>query len=158
MELTGTRFGDFQYEAEDILWLPEGLVGMPRLTRFLILDFEADLPLKWLQSIEEPAMGFLVADPRLFQPDYSLHLSRCDLGDMAVTDPADLVVFVLCTYRGDLEETTGNLLGPIVVHAGSRRGRQIILEDRDLSTRVPLFSADGATAADQRQAVGESRG
>ncbi|MBN2169793.1 MAG: flagellar assembly protein FliW [Candidatus Krumholzibacteriota bacterium] len=158
MELIGTRFGDFHYEDKDLLRLPEGLVGMPQLTRFLILDFEADLPLKWLQSIEEPAMGFLVADPRLFQPDYSLHLSRCDLGDIAVMDPADLVVFVLCTYKGELEETTGNLLGPIVVHAESRVGRQIILEDRDLSTKVPLFIADAATTGGSRQAVAEPRG
>jgi len=158
MELTGTRFGDFTYEEGDLLRLPEGLVGMPQLTRFLILDFEAELPFKWLQSVEEPAMGFLVADPRLFQPDYSLHLSRCDLGYMVVTDPADLVVFVLCTFGGDLREATGNLLGPIVVHAESRVGRQVILEDRDLSTKVPLFVADEAAVSGKRQAVGEPRG
>ncbi len=138
MELHGSCFGTIGYEEKDLLEIPSGLVGMPNLTRFLILDFEEQLPFKWLQSADEPSLGFLIAEPQLFRSDFALALAKEDLQDLDVDSLEDLVVFVLCTYRGDLEETTGNLLGPIIVHAGKRVGQQIIIEDGGFSAHESL--------------------
>ena len=106
MELTGTRFGDITYEQKDLLVLDSGLIGMPDQTEFLILDFEDDMPFKWLQSTRDASLGFLVGDPLLFRPDYQLALSRAELGGLDVKSPADLAVFVLCTMKDDIDYVT----------------------------------------------------
>ncbi|MCB1162117.1 MAG: flagellar assembly protein FliW [Candidatus Krumholzibacteriia bacterium] len=138
MQLTGTRFGAMEYREQDRITLPEGLVGMPNLRQFLIADFEEKVPFRWLQSVDDPSVGFLIAEPALFEPEFSLGLTESDLRGLDVSDPEELGVFVLCTFRGSWQETTGNLMGPVLVHAGSRRGRQVIVEDSGYSTHEPL--------------------
>ena len=138
MELQGTNFGKIAYEEGDLLTIPAGLVGLPRLTRFLILDFEEKVVFKWLQSVDDPAMGWLVAPPQLFRTDYALALLPEETAALAADSPADLAVFVICTYAGDLREITGNLLGPVVVNAGRRLGRQVIIDRSEFSTHEKL--------------------
>lgn len=150
MYLRATRFGDLEVADQDILQLPEGLVGLPHLKRFVILDLAEQAPFRWLQSVDEPGLGFLIAEPGLFDPDYNLALDAHDLRGLAVRAAAELSVFVLCTRRGPWSATTGNLLGPIVVHTESRRGRQLIVEDAGYSTHAPLRQT-AKEAAGERQ-------
>ncbi|MCP4548364.1 MAG: flagellar assembly protein FliW [bacterium] len=157
MELKGTRFGTLQYEDKDLLHLPEGLVGMPEQTEFLILDFEVDTPLKWLQSIKDSAMGFLVGDPLLFRPDYKLALVKSELQDLNVTSPEDLAVFVICTMQEEFEDITANMLGPIIVHVESRKGRQVIVEGSEFSTHENLYK-QSLEATELKSAVCEKVG
>ncbi|MBM4118586.1 hypothetical protein FJ251_12795 [bacterium] len=138
MDLRGTRFGNLEFTEQEVLELPEGLVGLPKLKRFLILDLAEQAPFRWLQSLDEPAVGFLIAEPGLFDPTYSLALDDHDLRGLAVRSATELTVFVLCTRRGAWSATTGNLLGPVVVHTETRRGRQLIVEDAGYSTHAPL--------------------
>lgn len=153
MDLRGTRFGDLEYAEQEVLELPEGLVGLPQLKRFLILDLSDQAPLRWLQSLDEPAVGFLIAEPGLFDPTYSLALDEHDLRGLAVRSVAELSVFVLCTRRGSWSATTGNLLGPVVVHTETRRGRQLIVEDAGHSTHTPLHQMSRETARERQLAA-----
>ena len=154
MELKNTRFGDIVYQEKDLLEITGGLVGFPDLTEFLILDFEAATPFKWLQSVSEPAMGFLIAEPRLFRPEYSLSLDKEDLAAFDTQSVGDLVIFVICTYREGMEKTTGNLLAPVVVSDHSRRGRQVILEGSVFTTSESVFTQSrGADAPDQQSKI-----
>jgi flagellar assembly factor FliW len=154
MRLFGTRFGTVDYEARDVLQLAEGLVGMPQLQRFLIMEFAEQAPFRWLQSLDDPAVGFLIADPVLFDSGFSLALDEHDLRDLAVNAPEELTVFVLCTRRGAWAATTGNLLGPVIVHTRARRGRQIIVEDAGYSTHAPLRQALRMPGEGRQRAAG----
>jgi flagellar assembly factor FliW len=150
MELSNTRFGTITYEEQDLIHLPKGMVGMPEMVDFLILDFEETTPFKWMQSLDDATMGFLIADPLLFNPDFSLALDKEDFSGLKVDSPEDLAVFVICTFRGKWSETTGNLMGPIIVHAEKRLGCQIIVEDASFSTHEsvhdPVLKAEAAKA------------
>ncbi len=138
MELSNTRFGTITYEEQDLIRLPKGMVGMPEMINYLILDFEESTPFKWMQSLDDATMGFLIADPLLFNPDFCLALNEEDFAGLEVDAPEDLAVFVICTFRGKWSETTGNLMGPIIVHAEKRLGCQIIVEDASFSTHEPV--------------------
>ncbi len=138
MELSNTRFGTINYEEGDPILLPKGMIGMPDMVNYLILDFEDETPFKWMQSLDDPTMGFLIADPLLFNPDFSLALSEEDSEGLQVNAPEDLAVFVICTFRGKWSGTTGNLMGPIIVHIDKRLGCQIIVEDASFSTHEPV--------------------
>ena len=154
MRLFGTRFGTVDYEEQDVLQLSEGLVGLPQLERFLVMEFAEQAPFRWLQSLDDPAIGFLIADPVLFDAGFNLALDEQDLRDLDVSAPEDLTIFVLCTRRGPWAATTGNLLGPIIVHTTARRGRQIIVEDAGYSTHAPLRKALRVPGADRQRAAG----
>ncbi len=138
MIISDTVFGDIQYTETDQLILPLGLVGMPHLTRFLILDFEGEHAFKALISTEEPGINFLISDPRNFNKDFDFTLLEPTRDAMKVEDDKDLSVFVLCTWRGKFESTTGNLLGPIVVNVKTRKGMQVILERGSYTTHESL--------------------
>jgi flagellar assembly factor FliW len=147
MELKGTRFGDFVIDEEDILHLAGGLIGMPLLQRFIIMDFDGETPFKWMQSVDDPLMGFVIADPRVFRPDFRLAAGEKELAALAPLIAEELIVFVLCTMRDENEVPTGNLLGPIVVNARTRRGVQVIDEQNLYNTHeaIPQESAPGAS-------------
>jgi len=142
MILKNTQFGDIQYTADDLLVLPEGLVGMPQYCHFLVLDFEGEHAFKVLQSTDESDINFLMADPRLFRPDFDYEAVAQAREPLGIESGEDLVVFVLCTWRESFENSTGNLMGPIVVNAETRRGLQVILEDGRYSVHESLFRVE----------------
>ena len=58
--------------------------------------------------------------------------------ELAISEPEDAVVFCPVTFDegGDLFYV--NLLGPFVVNATTRNGRQIVLSDSDFPVRAPI--------------------
>ena len=66
-----SRFGELQFAAGDVITLPEGLVGLPHLRRWILLDMDRELPLKWLQSLDDGAFGMPVTTPDFFAPNYA---------------------------------------------------------------------------------------
>ncbi len=142
MIIKDTIFGDIQYTEEDLLILPLGLVGMPHLTRFLILDFEGEHAFKALLSTEEPGINFLITDPRNFRDDFDFDLLEPTREALKIGRDDDQAVFVLCTWRGKFESTTGNLLGPIVVNVKNRKAMQVILERGAYTTHESLAAME----------------
>lgn len=138
MIIKDTIFGDIQYTDDDLLLMPLGLVGMPHLTQFLILDFEKDHAFKALISTEEPGINFLISDPRNFRADFDNRFLEPTREALKVEAEEEFAVFVLCTWRGKFESTTGNLLGPIVVNARTRKAMQVILESGSYTTHEML--------------------
>ena len=66
------RFGKLAYREEDIIHLPEGLVGMPDLRNWLVLEMGDDLPMKWFQSLDRGDFGFPVSQPAFFADTYDV--------------------------------------------------------------------------------------
>jgi flagellar assembly factor FliW len=138
MIIKDTIFGDIQYTEEDLLTLPLGLVGMPNMTQYLILDFDGEHAFKVLLSTEDPSINFLITDPRNFRPDYDLNTLKPTWDALKIDCEADQAVIVLCTWRGKFENTTGNLLGPIAVNTKTRKGLQVILENMEFTTHESI--------------------
>ena len=124
------------------LTFPVGLPGFAELRRFALSRWGGeDSPYARLNSLEDPAVAFLVAPPEAFFDDYDVALSDEDAGVLQLEDPADALVLVVITVGEKAEEATANLLGPVVVNTRQRRGMQVVLPDSDRSTRVPLRAA-----------------
>ena len=132
--LSGTRFGTVEFDGADVLQIEGGLVGMPALRRFVLFEAKPGSPFSWLQSLDEPSMAFLVADPDRYVPDYGGEVAR------RCPEITDAVVLATATVpSGRPNDTTLNLSGPIVVDAATRRGRQMVLEDSAYTTRHRVF-------------------
>lgn len=139
MLIESERLGSVEVDEDKVMTFADGLLGFPDARRFALVDASDDGTYFWLQSLDDPTLAFLAAVPWAFFPDYEPELSRSDQEDLAISDPSEVMVLCLLTITEDA--VTANLLGPLVVNAETRQGRQIVLDDSDYSARVPLAAA-----------------
>ncbi len=146
------RFGSFEVPLERVITLEGGLLGFPGARRHALLDHRPGSPFKWLLCIDEPELGFAVADPRDFVPGWEAPLERA--AAVLGCAPHDVAAFVLVTIPPAPTEIHLNLLAPVVVDLRTRRGCQLVLDDPalDPAHRVPLVRPGGDAGAGVRAA------
>ena len=66
MKIFTSRFGDIEIEEDRVISFPEGILGFEDLKKYAVIDMEEDNPLMWLQSIEEPALAFIITITAIF--------------------------------------------------------------------------------------------
>jgi flagellar assembly factor FliW len=121
---------------------PAGLPGFPQAHRFDLAPWgPAGSPFLLLSSTEEPDVGFVVVPPWVFYPEYEFELDTGTAERLALTASEDAVVFVVVTLRERPEDSTLNLLGPIVVNRHSHEAAQVVLPSAGYSVRAPLAVA-----------------
>jgi flagellar assembly factor FliW len=132
------RFGELNYRPQDVIHLPGGLVGLPGLRRWLLLDPDRELPLKWLQSLDRPDFGMPVTMPEYFQGEYAVPITEEMRRRIGPGKPEDYVTLIITTVHHGGEQVTGNLLAPLVINAATRQGLQQPLDHPNLSLRQEL--------------------
>lgn len=137
MDIHTTRFGALSVEDERIMHFSQGLLGFPEHKTFALIQTGDENYFFWLQSVEDPNLAFVVADPTTFFGEYSVPLREETLAEIELTEVAEAQTFVICNKVG--EWLTGNLLGPIIVNVRNRRGAQVVLTDKKWTTRQPLL-------------------
>lgn len=130
MDLLTTQFGKIQIDEENILEFRDGLAGFEEYKRFIIVSDKDLYPIFWLVSIDEPSLEFPIVNPFLFIPDYNPDIELKDEGE---------TIFAIVTLRKEIEKTTINLKGPLVIDINLKKGRQVILNDENYSPNYPLL-------------------
>ena len=153
MILHTTRFGDLECPADKALTIPSGIIGFPASTRYLILDHDRDVPFKWLQSLDQAELAFVIVDPVWFKRDYHVTIALDEIGELGPAKEEDLVMFVILTIPSDdPSRMTANLRGPVIVNAGTRIAKQLILRE-DYPTRAPVLHEEAAPPAIPGQSI-----
>ena len=116
----------------------DGIPGFPDTTRFVLVDIVDDGAFQTFQSVDDPTVGFVVAVPWLFFPDYAPELTETEQEELAIGRAEDALVFCPVALDPDEGRVYMNLLGPLVVNASTRRGRQLVLAGSDYPTRAPI--------------------
>ncbi len=121
-----TRLGEREVDLERVIHFPRGLIGFEQQRNFILLQLREDAPLLVLQSMDDPRLGLLVADPFSFKPDYAVHVSDMDQRLLKAEKREDLAVLVTASIPpGKPEETALNLFGPILINHQARLGLQV---------------------------------
>ena len=120
---------------------PEGLLGFPALTQYRLLEPPDGYPLKFLQSVEQEDISFVVLDIAPLKPDYTVPLSAVEAEALAIEKPEDAMVLTLVVVPKDLRQMTTNLAGPLVINARTKVGRQIALMGDQYPLRHPILGA-----------------
>ena len=139
MLIESERLGAVEVDDSKVITFADGLLGFPDAQRFALVDAGDDGTYFWLQALDDPHLAFLAAVPWAFFPDYEPELPGPDQDALELTDASDALVFCLLTFSD--EAVTANLLGPLIVNAATRRGRQIVLGESDYSAQMPLATA-----------------
>lgn len=132
-----TRFGPVEVDPTRLLLFTDGLVGFPSHKRFALISVGPQSSFYWLQSADDPNLAFVVTDPRLFVPDYTVAL-RDEDGQRVGAATTDLLQLFVIVNKVD-GVLTGNLQGPLVVNPANLYGTQLVMSDRRYSTRHPLI-------------------
>lgn len=135
-----TRFGPIPFDPTRIISLPAGLFGFAHRTRFILSEVkDRATPLKLLQSVEDPELGFLVLPLALDQgPIERRELQQA--GTRAGISPESLVVLAIVTLRAAPGEVccTVNLKAPILIDGERQLGSQQVLASDAYDVRHPL--------------------
>ena len=108
--------------------------GFPRHRQFVLVRLNDEGLLYAFTSIEDPELRFLVAPPEPFFPDYAPEIEDEVFAALNTKDPDRLLLLVVIT--AGVNETTANLLAPIVVDRDSRRAMQVILTGSGMPVRA----------------------
>lgn len=130
---------DITYEKEALIYFEEGLFGFEEYKKYLPLSIEEgnDATL-CIQSVEDPALSFIVMNPFMLLEEYNPVLSEEDRKKIGSVQDEDLSFYVICVIRDTAQESSVNLKSPIVVNTLTREARQVILESEEYRFCHPL--------------------
>lgn len=132
-----SRFGEINYNPEETILFPLGLLGFESLKHFVVMPNKKEGPLFWIQSTEDPDVAFVVTDPTDFFFDYQV---APDVEEKKIlgleTDDECFVLSVVTVSRE--REVTLNLSAPVFYSSKTNRALQVILDRSEFSTREPL--------------------
>lgn len=136
MDVRTSRFGVIEIAEDRVITFEHGLLGFPECSRYCLLEPGEDACFFWLQSLDDPALAFVVTDPSMFVPGYEASIRPEQAEALRLTNLGDAQVFVIVNKVDQM--LTGNLQGPLVINTAARLGMQLVLADRRWTTRHPL--------------------
>jgi reactive intermediate/imine deaminase len=151
MKINSPHFGSLEISPDRIVEFPAGLPGFENLLHYSLFypPGQTD-PASHLimQSVEDPAVAFDIANPARFGYEYKIALTdqQCDL--IGLTNPAEAVVAVMLVK--DVTSglpTSAGLYAPLVINSRTRRGVQVYIPHDPLLPRRQIVSTAMAPAA-----------
>jgi len=142
LKIATTRFGVMEIDAQKTISMPYGMLGFQQSQRYVVLPHKEESPFFWYQSLDDPSLAFVITNPFLFLPGYSVDLKET-IQRMAWEDPesgSPFEMFVVVTIpSGAPEKMTANLIGPLLINNRTREAVQLVLSDSPYSHQFPLF-------------------
>ena len=140
MKLKTKNFGELDVQEDKIITFEKGIPGFNQLKDYIIInDQEETSPFCWLQSIEEPALAFVLVNPFLVNPGYNPELPEAEVEKLGEARPEDYTVLSIVKVPKEVEQMTANLMAPIVINLKTRKGKQIITNGDNALVRYKIF-------------------
>lgn len=137
MKTIETRFGEVEYDPDNLLHFPAGMIGLPTLHDFIVMPNKKDGPLFWIQSVDDPDIAFVLTDPSNFFLDYLIVPDEQERNVLKVSDKDPCFMLSVVTVPPDYKVTI-NLAAPILFAPKTNRALQVILENTDYKSKTPL--------------------
>jgi flagellar assembly factor FliW len=139
MRTINTRFGEVEYDPENLLHFPAGMIGFPTLHDFVVMPNKKEGPLFWIQSVDDPAIAFVLTDPSNFFLDYHVAPDESEKNTLQINNDDECFVLSVVTVPKD-QEISLNLAAPILFSPRTNRAIQVILENTKYQSKTPLPS------------------
>ena len=133
MKIRTKFFGEIDIKDEQVILFPYGIYGFEDFNRFVLLhdvDYEEEneTVFRFLQCADYEHLCFTVINPEYVEPGYDPKLPENCIKKLGIFGGEDLVYLVIALINEDLEESTANMQGPIVINSKNMLGAQVILE------------------------------
>lgn len=136
-------FDEIEISEKEILHFPEGIFAFEDSKRFVLLApmGENKFPM-WLQSVDSKDICFIIFDPFVSCPDYSVTLSESEKKLLDIEGSSDKIEYLVIGVVPDrYEDTTVNLKSPIAVNTETNTAVQIIAPEK-YPIKFPLFKKE----------------
>ncbi len=137
MKKIQSRFGEIEYDPNNVLTFPDGVIGFEDLHDFVVMPNEKEGPLFWIQSIDDPAVAFVLTNPTDFYFDYAVAPDDRERTKLGITKDDECFVLCVVTVPPD-RNVTLNLAAPILFAPKTNKALQVILEGTNFSPQTPL--------------------
>jgi len=139
------RFGEIEVDEEKILRFKEGIPAFEDEHEFLLIPYDKESPILFMQSLQSPDLAFLVTSPFIFFPDYSFEIDDEITEDLEIKSQDDLQIYSILTVpNGEVKKMTANLMAPVVLNGKNMLAKQVVLDKSPYQTKHPLFEKEGA--------------
>lgn len=136
MKLSTKHFGEIEIDEKSIINFTEGILGFDEQKRFIIIDNpEEEIPFKWLQSVDDTNLAFIIINPFLFKNDYEFDIPELAIQKLKIKEEKDIMVYSIVVIPEDITKMTANLLGPVIINIKEMLGKQIVLDDSRYTTK-----------------------
>ena len=121
------RFGNLEVPTEEILYFPDGLIGMADNTHWVLVEDPENSLVAWLQSMARPEVAVPTVSPRKLVPHYRVCVNKRQLLPLDLSQTREM--FVLAVVNTNEGQWTANLKAPLVIDLQNQLGRQVITTD-----------------------------
>jgi flagellar assembly factor FliW len=141
MKIVTSRFGELEVNEDIIIRMTKPVLGFEQIREYVIVETEDFEPFKWMQSIEDPDLAFVVVNPLLFFPDYMIEVNPKEIEELMVEDLNDVLTYAIVTIPPDYTRMTANLQGPILINTRTNLAKQLVLVNSRHGIRHRLIDA-----------------
>jgi flagellar assembly factor FliW len=137
MKLKTTRFGEIEIPPENILTFPEGIPAFEDQKQFIILnhDENEDSPFKWMQSVDNGELAFVIGDPFEIKKDYDFEINDDILKQIELESEKDLLIYSFVVVPEDVRKISINLKAPVLINHKKKKGIQAIIDSEKYSVK-----------------------
>lgn len=142
MKISTTRFGELNVPENLILKMTKPVLGFEMLRRYIIVETEDFEPFKWLQSVDDPEVAFVIINPLLFFPDYTIEVNPKEIEELKVENVDDIITHAIVSIPQNYTRMTINLQGPILINSKTRLAKQLVLVNSSYGIKHKLFESN----------------
>lgn len=135
-------FGEINLSEEKIITLDRGLMGFEEYKRYTILfdcEKEEGTNIMWFQSVDNESLALPMINPLLVKEDYNPVVEDELLKGLGEMKEENLVILLTMTVPAELKEMSVNLKAPVVINSDTRKGAQIIVENKDYEVKYKVY-------------------
>jgi flagellar assembly factor FliW len=139
MKIESKRFGEIDINESEMIVMKGSILGFGHLKRFVMVIHDEKTPLWWMQSLDDPAIAFLVINPFIVMSDYHPSLLKEDTEFLDIKNNKDVVLLSIVTVRSQPFRVTANVRAPILINAATRMASQIVLDNPEYSIQYDVL-------------------
>lgn len=137
VQLSSSLLGPLEIRPDTIVTFPAGLPGFVSLRSFALVETQRDA-LVWLQSVDDAALTFLLADPFVLVPGFEVEIPSPDLAALGASGSRDALLVLVVVQLDGGQPVAANLQSPVIIDRTRRRGRQVVLPDSRYGMQHPV--------------------
>jgi flagellar assembly factor FliW len=139
MKIQTTRFGVIKINKDEVITIPDGLLGFPHDKQWVMIDEPRASPFRMLQSLDTDHRVFVIIDILVVKKDYHFEVELDQIKKLEATDTKNLQTYAIVCMHKELSKVTVNLQGPLVYNLDSQIAVQFILSNPEYKTNHPLL-------------------
>ena len=123
MNIQTAYSGEIEIETTNIITFEHGIPGFEEEHDFVLLPIEDNEVFHVLQSIQTPALAFIVTNPYTITTNYSFDLEEATVHSLQIKEEIEVAVFAIVSLKESIAESTINLKAPIVLNTNNKQSK-----------------------------------